>query len=243
MPVTFSTLPPLRLSSCVRIGVLSILLTSQFSLFTWAQHWEFGAGVGGALYKGDLAPTFNPLYTKPGGELFVKYNKSYATAFRFQALYSGLKATSADSPDPYMNTLAVNGFSTPIFEVAAGLEYNFLNYRDPLMKRERGTPYLFMGLGLFYFQPGNVEGIRVSSLQPCIPIGFGYKYRLDKNFNLAAEFAARATFTDLLDDVSNTDGKTGWQRGWQYTNDWYCYFGIKLSYTVYTIICPFDYNR
>ena len=95
---------------------------------------------------------------------------------------------------------------------------------------------------MFYFRPSTTEPKSVSRIQPCIPLGFGYKYRLGKNLNLGAEFVARKTFTDYLDGVSDIDGR-GWQRGWKFTNDWYAYVGVSISYTVYNILCPFDYNQ
>jgi len=218
------------------------LAGSLLALPAAAQRWEYGLGLGGSLYKGDLTPTFNPLYTKLGGEAFVRYNPSYATAFRINAAYMSVKGDGADSPDPYISTLQPNRFSTPIFEVSGGLEYNFFNFRDPLRKRDRGTPFLYMGLGMFWFQPESPETNKITSIQPVIPFGVGYKYRLGKNLNFGAEFIARKTFTDYLDGVSDKDPVTGWQRGFKWTSDWYCYFGVTLSYTVYNILCPFDYN-
>ena len=79
-------------------------------------------------------------------------------------------------------------------------------------------------------------------IQPCLPFGIGYKYRLSKNLNLAAEFVARKTFTDYLDGASTASNKNLLQRGFRYTSDLYSYFGISLSYTIYEIECPFDYN-
>jgi Domain of unknown function (DUF6089) len=221
--------------------ILFSLLFGFAPQLSFAQKWEFGGGIGGAVYKGDLAPTFNPLYTRPGGTVFVKYNTTYATAWRMQATYTGLKANAAGIPNPYISTVHPNRFSTPLFEATGGLEYNFYDYRDPLHKRQRGTPYLYGGLGIFWFRPSGTENVAVSAIQPVIPFGFGYKYRLGKNLNFSAEFVARKTFTDYLDGVSNVD-RRGWQHGFKFTNDWYAYLGINLSYTIYSILCPFDYN-
>lgn len=219
-----------------------ILVAACCTNGAYAQRWEFGAGVGGAFYKGDLAPSFNPLFTRPGGQVFAKYNPSYATAFRLNVAYTGLQGDGQRSPDVYVAELQPHTFSTPVFETYAALEYNFLDYRNPLLKRERGTPFLFGGIGIFWFRPGGPETVGTSAIQPMLPFGFGYKYRLSKHLNIAAEFAARKTFTDKLDGVSDIDQRTGWQRGWKFTEDMYGFVGVTVSYTLYAIICPFDYN-
>ena len=90
-----------------------------------AQRIEYGIGVGGMLYKGDLNPTFNPVYTKPAGTLFFKYNPSYATAWRTHITFGALQGDGGASPDPYVKNVQPLSFSTPIFEFGTGLEYNF----------------------------------------------------------------------------------------------------------------------
>jgi len=223
-----------------RLVCAALLAFCLPSLYAFAQRWEYGGGVGGSVYKGDLAPSFNPIYTKPGVTGFVKNNLSHATALRFQGMYTSLTAQGRNSADVYIANLQPNSFSTQIIEVGMGLEYNFYNFRDPSQKRLRGTPYLFGGVGFFWFQPDSKEKA-VTEFQPMIPLGFGYKYRINKNWNFGAEFVARKTFTDYLDGVSNTDSR-GWQTGWKFTNDWYTYAGVTLSYTIYEIMCPFDYR-
>jgi hypothetical protein len=122
-------------------------------------------------------------------------------------------------------------------------EYNFFDFRSPKLIYERGTPYFAAGLGFYYFQPGTYESRQTSPVQIVIPFGIGYKYRLNKNLNIGAEFLARKTFTDLLDDVKTYNKRTNNQRGYKYDNDWYMMLGINLTYTIYTIECPFDYNK
>jgi hypothetical protein len=220
---------------------LAVLVCFVYSKEVQGQKHEFGIGLGGMLYKGDLNPFFNPSLTRFSGTGFYKQNLSYATALRAQATVGGIGGNSDLSPNLYIREVAPGKFSSLLFEVSGGLEYNFFNYRDPLNKRQRGTPYLFGGLGFFYFQPESREKV-VSPLQLAIPFGLGYKYRLGKHFNLTAEFVARKVFTDYLDGVSTIDNFRGWQTAYRFDNDWYCYLGVHISYTIYTIICPFDYN-
>ncbi|MCY7352146.1 MAG: hypothetical protein LH606_16025, partial [Cytophagaceae bacterium] len=47
-----------------------------------AQKLELGGGLGGLLYKGDIAPALHPGFARPGGHLFFRYNKSQAVSIR-----------------------------------------------------------------------------------------------------------------------------------------------------------------
>jgi len=89
--------------------------------------------------------------------------------------------------------------------------------------------YAFAGVGVFYFDPKTVykgktydlhalhtegEGLpgdniygkpypkNYSLVQPCIPLGVGFKYTLDRKWGVNLELGLRKTFTDYLDDVS-----------------------------------------
>jgi hypothetical protein len=84
--------------------------------------------------------------------------------------------------------------------------------------------YLFMGFGGFFFNPKAEYNGKWVALQPlgtegqglpgaphkysrfsvCIPIGFGIKQPINKKMYVGLEFGFRKTFTDYIDDVSNT---------------------------------------
>ncbi|MBU0764596.1 MAG: outer membrane beta-barrel protein [Bacteroidetes bacterium] len=89
--------------------------------------------------------------------------------------------------------------------------------------------YFFAGIGGFYFnpkakwdavggdgkwhalQPIGTEGQgmvptrkKYSRLQVCIPVGFGFKYGLNRRWTVGLEYGLRKTFTDYIDDVSST---------------------------------------
>jgi hypothetical protein len=89
--------------------------------------------------------------------------------------------------------------------------------------------YAFAGVGVFYFDPKtvvngktydlhdlhtegqglpgtNANGLaypnNYSLFQPCIPLGVGFKYTLDRKWGVNLELGIRKTFTDYIDDVS-----------------------------------------
>lgn len=238
--ISLLLVPKITIKLSLLAPVFWLLLLAYSPQAAYGQRHEFGLGVGATSYKGDLNPGFEVGEIKPGIEFLYRYNFSYVTALRANVLLGSLVGDGANSTNKYIATRAPNSFSTFLFEASVLGEYNFFDFRDPADRR-RGTPFLVGGLGFFVFRPGNTEKI-TSNVQPMIPFGFGYKYRLNKNLNLGAEFMARRTFTDQLDDVSDLNNATFTQRGFKYDKDWYAYAGITLTYTIYTIVCPFDYN-
>jgi len=130
-------------------------------------------------------------------------------------------------------------FKSPIVEFSTKMQvyYSFekggRNYNMKDIRGERNhqlTPYLYAGVGLFWFNPKGryVDGKwyslrplategqglyptrkKYSLLQPCIPIGGGIKFLMNQNWLIAVDLGMRKTFTDYIDDVSlsyvNTD--------------------------------------
>lgn len=116
-------------------------------------------------------------------------------------------------------------FKSHVLELAVMAEVNALPFKPGSM-RDRFTPYFTTGLALFHFDPKaeyNGEWVRLqplgtegqgtqeypdrrkySLIQPSIPVGFGIKYNVSRRTTINFEIAHRFTFTDYLDDVSNT---------------------------------------
>jgi len=102
-------------------------------------------------------------------------------------------------------------------------------YRLRGVRGQRGfemMAYVFIGAGVFHFNPKaqigetkewvelrplHTEGQSLvptrkqyGLLQFTIPVGFGFKYTLDRRWGLGLEYGIRKTFTDYIDDVSRT---------------------------------------
>jgi len=111
-------------------------------------------------------------------------------------------------------------FKSDIIEGSLCVEINLF---DP--DRFEGIPYLFAGVGVFYFNPytydknNNKTFLRplgtegqgldeypdrrmISMPQFCIPFGGGWKLRLNEKYDVIYEVGIRYLFTDYLDDVS-----------------------------------------
>ena len=214
-----------------KIGIfipVFFILTS----ITNAQTHEIGLGVGAFNYSGQLSPVYNPIFFRPAGTVFYRYNPTPVIALR-SGLYFG-RLYAEDKGNNPVPALRDASFATTIVEASAIVEYNFLNYRaldDPI----KFSPYLAGGLGFFLSKNSTSGG--GESFQVCMPMGMGIKYKLGKQINLGAELIARRTFTNNLDGVGNLVINNH-QTADSYRKDWYYYTAVNISYTFYDVKCP-----
>lgn len=222
-------------------GFLVVLLAVLFLQIgdVQAQRDEFGIGLGGMNYAGDLARGYNVLNVRPGGQIYYKYNLSNIIGFRFGITGGMLSGTDQYPIDAFAEER--NGsFKTGIIELSAIFEYNFLNIRDE-KSNIKWTPYIFFGVGGFAIL-GNVDTKGRSLAQPVIPFGLGAKHTISKRLTLNFEIGIRKMFFDYLDGYSDGDiTNKNYQYGNKYDDDWYNYIGISVSYLLYEIPCPFDF--
>lgn len=219
-----------------------------------AQKWEFGGGFGSFLYSGDLNTYYDVRNVGPAGMLLGRLNLNSASVLRVTMSAGVLQGNAKYSSNRAIKELNGSSFSTPIYEAGVAYEYNFFDYRK-YKSPYRGTPYIVGGLSTFFFNPQPVEdaGRGVAPVQIGIPMGLGYKYPIDKAWNIGAEASFRYVFTPYLDNSAtfiNNDPKTqrlnrfgdAPSRGFQYFNDWYMFAGVTLTYTIYNVECPLPDN-
>jgi hypothetical protein len=188
-----------------------------------AQYHEVGGMLLQSTYTGELSSR-NPMppALDLGGGLIYRYNFNDRFAFKGSVLYGRFSASDVDSDSEWEQNRNLS-VRTSIFEVSGQIEINFFTYEigDP---RRPSSPYLFMGLSVFRFNPQAEFDDRWIDLQPLgtegqgipgfderypltqvsIPIGIGFKFNIWKNLGGAFELGLRRTFTDHLDDVSST---------------------------------------
>ncbi len=215
------------------------ILIFSFSLLishlTFAQYKEIGGGLGASIYKGDIAYEIHPANYRPAMNIFFRYNYNPAISMKYNFYLCWLSGKDKIY-DYALNKARDYSFDNVVFETSAMFEYNFLDFRKtkPPVKF---SPYLTGGLGLFYFWQSYEF-----PFQPCLPFGFGFKYKLNRNWNLGFEFGARATFTDQLDLRSSQIGKDAFRSGNPNTFDMYMYNGFSISYVIYEVNCPAHYD-
>jgi hypothetical protein len=199
-----------------------ILLAGMlFPLFTQAQ-WNVNLFGGFSNYIGDLQ---SKAYTTQQSHGSFGAGLQYDVTGHF-SLLSNLtygRISAADSYSQKADLRARNlSFESVIGEWNLLAEYNILD-----LQSHRLTPYVFVGLAVFHFNPyaydttgkkvylrplstegeglAQYPGRKPYSLtQLSIPFGGGIKFRISDRVILAYEIGLRRTSTDYLDDVSRT---------------------------------------
>ena len=188
------------------------------------QIWEFGLFGGAANYVGDIRPDYKELYNvfNPAAGAFLRINFHPRWAVR------GAFTAGKTEGDDFYATSAFEktrnlSFHSNVYEASIILEFNFFEY-ILRSKTDYFTPYLFVGVAGFHFNPKADYQGETYELQPlgtegqqfpdftdnepyklydfAIPYGGGFKYNLTSNLTLGFEIGYRSTFTDYLDDIS-----------------------------------------
>lgn len=208
--------------------IISIVLLSYAGkaqdMNSYIQQGEFGIGIGGAQYFGDLntrASLARPKFS--GGVFFRKQFTNYISA-KVGVNYARLGYSDAYSDNDVQRRRNLS-FNTNIWELSLSGEFNFFKFY-PGMEGYKYTPYVGLGVGFFsydpytylkgtkyFLRPLGTEG-QGSSLYPqrkpyssmgkCIPITIGIKYNVSSSINVFAEVGYRFTDIDYIDDVSST---------------------------------------
>jgi len=181
--------------------------------------WEVGGWLGTSLYYGDLNNKVN--FNSPGlaGGIIGKWNFNTRVALRGSFNYGRISADDADSDNNFNRNRNLS-FRSNIWDITTGLEFNFMEHIRG-SKFETYTPYVFVGLSAFKFNPkadlnnvtynlqemgteGQDIGEEYFLLSGGITLGAGFKWDLSSDVTFAAEFTTRRLFTDYIDDVSTT---------------------------------------
>ncbi len=199
------------------IKKLLFLILLFSASFGKAQVSELGGFIGMSGYKGELNMhmfTTDINIYHPAFGIFWRRNTNAHWAYRFNFMRA--KVSGYDSHSPYeYNKLRNLSFSSPIYEIAFLLEFNFFPF-ERYGSSYWATPYVFAGYSAFYFNPTSqingepvrlrpyaLEGTKYSPIERAIPMGVGLKVKAGK-WILAGEIGARRTTTDYLDNVSGT---------------------------------------
>ncbi len=213
----------MRLFRLYFIVLLSVVM--QWTGKLNAQEAEIGLWGGLTNSFGDINNTVETMqFFKPGAGVFFRYNPNSRIGYYLGV--SGGQSFGFDSVSTNAYQLRRNlSFRTNVYDVSGRLDFNFF----PL-EREKPkywyTPYIFMGLSLYYFnpqayidsqwvdlQPLGTEGQQFPELtgnekykrvQIAIPMGGGFKFALNKNITVGLEANWHWLFTDYFDDVSTT---------------------------------------
>jgi opacity protein-like surface antigen len=206
-------------------GMMCLLLAASpaFAQKHSTRYQEFGIFLGGSYYLGDLNRAHLNSLTQPAGGVVYRYNFNPRFDIKANLLFGSVKGD--DSQSGVNSQITRNlAFKSPITELAAELEFNFLEYTLGNSKTP-WTPYVFGGLAGFRFNPQAEIGDNYYNLQPLgtegqgtsansskkykltqvsLPFGLGVKFTIARMIGFSVEWGWRKTFTDYIDDCSKT---------------------------------------
>lgn len=185
---------------------------------------ELGIMLGASYYLGDLNPNGHFRFLRPAGGLFYRHSFGPRFAYRVNLWAGGLYANDNKGRIESQKERNLH-FRSLVAELSLQGEFNFMEYEVGNPKYPF-SPYLFAGIGAFYFNPKaemndsweklrplHTEGQGTASrpgfrqysiVQPSIPFGMGIKANLSERMGFTLEWGLRKTFTDYIDDVSTT---------------------------------------
>ena len=189
------------------------------------QEGEFGIGLGGGHYFGDLNTRASLNRPKMAASVFFRKNLGNYIAVRLGASYAQLGYS--DKYNEFNKQMFTRNlsFNSNVWELSLQGDFNFFRFM-PGEPDYSFTPYITFGAGIFTYDPYaylrdekillrplNTEG-QGSTLYPdrkpyssmaiSIPFGGGIKYAFNDRINIGFEVLYRFTNTDYLDDVSTT---------------------------------------
>lgn len=189
---------------------------------TQAQYHEAGLFLGISNYWGDLTPPKQFfLETHFATGLAYQFNITPRFSARANILWGQVSGDDRHSDEGSGRKQRNLDFRSDILEFSALFNANLLPFVPEQGKRPI-TPYGFLGISIFHFNPTTIYKGERLALQPLgtegqgiegysdkytrwqvsVPFGFGIKFSLSSHFNLMIEGGMRKTFTDYLDDVS-----------------------------------------
>lgn len=186
------------------------------------QEWQAEVMVGVSGYNGDLTQQrISIKQIRPGFNFNLKYNSADFINVRAGIGYGKVVGDDKNNTHAGLRKRNLN-FKSNILELNVIGE---LNLFDPELYTS--YPYLLGGVGIFHFnpftydkenkktylQPLSTEGQgleeypdrkKYSLIQFCLPVGLGWKWKINEEWDISYELGFRILFTDYLDDVSKT---------------------------------------
>lgn len=183
-----------------------------------SQSLEVGILAGGSYYYGDIVNEWEPSTISGAGGVFLRYHINENVALKFFGGYCRIGGADSNSKGSSYQRNRNLAFWADVYEGSVQVEYSFVkDITRGRRLRNRFIPYVFAGLGAFWFNdyandplspaaPAKLwqlgtSGKIYNQFSVCIPFGAGVRYKITSNFSLGLELGIRYTFTSWLDDV------------------------------------------
>lgn len=201
----------------IKKAIFFSLLTTLSISATAQRGIEAGGWLGVSNYFGDLNTNLRLDHPGLAGGLGIRYNFNERVCVKLHGNAGTVQAYDADSPNIYERARNLH-FKSRVADVGLQMEFNFLEYIHG-SKDQGWTPYLFLGLGVTFFNPkaelegewhalrplgteGQFKGEEYYTVAGGWTYGMGFKIDLSYEWSLNIDLSARRLFTDYLDDVS-----------------------------------------
>ena len=181
------------------------------------RYFSLYIGTGTATYLGELNYP-NHVNLRPSQlNMGVESRLLSRLGVRIQGTYLTLSGNDNNAPDSSFQKQRNLSFDARNFEAQINLVYYFKPYYANYHTRWKTDFYLTSGIGYMFYDPrtqiGNdvfklrkykTEGIAYKKWTFTLPVGIGAKFKINEFININAEVTYHFTFTDYIDDVSNT---------------------------------------
>lgn len=210
----------------MRTLLVAIWIMGALLLSAQAQNYEAGVFGGVSWYNGDLNPYgfAKGDFISPAGGFVFRFNYNKRWAIKTSFLTGTVMGNDALVGSQYYTNRNLQ-FTSTINEASAVMEFNFFSFY-PRKGKDIASPYAFVGLGVFRFNPvadieGNsyelaplrTEDVGYSRTAVNMPFGFGFKLKVTHRLLLSTEWGMRRTWTDYIDDVSGSYPEAGTLEG------------------------------
>ncbi len=212
--------------------VIFSLLALPFALDA-QKNADIGVFAGTSYYMGDINQ-YIPFYKSSwAAGLLYRYNFNTRYAAKATVRYGNIQGSDNDFNNDFNKTLRNASFKSSLLNIAAKVEFNFLDYVT--IGRKRGyTSYITTGIGYSIMMGSSIStpNLMVSS-GPAnnhlnIPMGIGFKYNIKERFTSGIEWTYAKAFTDRLDGVTNY--QTSSYKPTVHNTDWYSFAGVYLTF-------------
>lgn len=189
-----------------------------------SQSTYYGAGIGQALYWGDLnSPDFMTNITNNNGyafQVFVRKHLNDYFSVKGNLMFSRVRANDANSEAEWQLRRNLN-FRSVLNELSAHIEFYPMKF-SPNTAFDNWSPYLSLGLAGFYFNPTTSINGNEFELQPlgtegqgmqgfdkkykkvaaAMSFGGGLAIRFSERLIVHSDILCKRATTDFIDDIS-----------------------------------------
>ncbi|MEO9485169.1 MAG: DUF6089 family protein [Ekhidna sp.] len=199
--------------------LISLAVSSQ-NFLSWQfndRYFSFSVGTGTSTYFGELNSRNSINNNLSQINLGIEARLLNRIGARIEAGYFALSGQDSNASDSSFQRQRNLSFDSRNIHFQLHTIYYLKPYKGDYYKRWVFDPFIFSGVGYMKFNPtttlggetyllrdARTEGVAYKKWVTTIPVGIGAKFKANEFLNVNLEISYHFTFTDYLDDVSNT---------------------------------------